>query len=373
MIFSVNQNKVTAYGTIWDGNGMEFVSILNKLETQYDDIFIQIHTYGGSVFDGNLIFNAINASKKNVQIDIMGIAASMGAIISQSRTGTKPRMVRNGFLMIHAPSGGSYGTAKDHQNTAKLLNSIENQFIKMLASKTGLADNKVSKWMEGDNWFDAEEALALGLISEIIEPISETINNDLNPKELGMQGMYHQYSALLTGSKDLNFNPDHTMKKPIIEALNLMGVTEQSSDTAVIEAVKKHYESKESEIQAKLDAEIRKRTDLEAQFNSEKKALIDAEIANAVTTGKIVASQKETYEKIAQNSGLEVLKTVLGAITARNPITNQIGANGKTDLPVGRENWDFDKWQKEDPRGFEALSKSDPDAFKKLYNQKFSK
>jgi ATP-dependent Clp protease protease subunit len=332
-----------------------------------------MHTYGGSVFDGNLIFNAINASKKNIQIDIMGIAASMGAIISQSRTGTKPRMVRNGFLMIHAPSGGSYGTAKDHENTAKLLNSIESQFITMLSSTTGLAESKVSKWMVGDNWFDAQEALDLGLISEIIEPVTQTINNDLNPKELGMQGMYYQYTALLTGSNHKNLNSDHTMKKPIIEALSLQGVTEQSSDTAVIEAVKKHFETKELELQGKLDAEIRKRTDLEAQFNSEKKASIDAEIANAVTSGKITAAQKETYEKIAQNSGLETLKTVLAAIPARNPITNQIGANGKTDLPVGRENWDFDKWQKEDPRGFEALSKSDPDAFKKLYNQKFSK
>lgn len=373
MIFSVNQNTVTAYGTIWDGNGMEFVSVLKRLENEFDDIFVKIHTYGGSVFDGNLIYNAINASKKNIQIEIMGIAASMGAIISQSRTGTKPRMVRNGFLMIHAPSGGSYGTAKDHQNTAKLLNAIEAQFIKMLVSKTGLSESKVSKWMDGDNWFDAEEALSLGLISEIIEPISETINNNLDPKELGMQGMYHQYAALLTEPNHINLNSDHTMKKPIIDALGLTGVTEQSSDTAVIEAVKKHYESRESQIQSKLDAEIQKRTELEAKFKSEKKALIEAEIAQAITAGKIVASQKETYEKIAENSGLDTLKTVLENIPARKPITSQVGAkSGAFDL-VGRENWDFDKWQKEDPRGFEALSKSDPETFQKLYNQKFSK
>lgn len=375
MIFSVKQSTITAYGTIWDGNGMEFVALFSNLESQYDDIYIKMHTYGGSVFDGNLIWNAINQSKKNVQIDIMGIAASMGAIISQSRTGTKPRMVRNGFLMIHAPSGGSWGTAKDHQNTAKLLKSIESHFINLLVGKTGLTEAKISKWMDGDNWFDAQEALDLGLISEIIEPVSETITNELNPQELGVQGMFYQYKALLVDSNYLQTNLDHTMKKPIIDALGLMGVTEQSSDTAVIEAVKKHFEGQVSEVQSKLDAEIQKRTALEAKVKADNKASIDAEINAAVLAGKFTADKKPTYETIAENSGLEVLKTVLASIPARNPITNQIQGNGGSGAaqPVGRENWDFDKWQKEDPRGLEALSKNEPEAFQALYNQKFSK
>lgn len=375
MIFSVKQNTITAYGTIWEGNGMEFVSMFSNLESQFDDITVKMHTYGGSVFDGNLIWNAINQSKKNVQIDIMGIAASMGAIISQSRTGTKPRMVRNGFLMIHAPSGGSWGTAKDHQNTAKLLQSIEKQFIALLASKTGLTEAKIAKWMDGDNWFDAQEALELGLISEIIEPVSETVTNELNPKELGVQGMFYQYKALLLDSNFIQSNFDQTMKKPLIEALNLMGVTEASSDTAVIEAVKKHFEGKVSEVQSKLDEEIKKNADLQAKVNLEKKAAIDSEINAAVTAGKITADKKPTYEAIAQASGLEALKTVLAAIPARNSITSQIQGGGGSGgaQPVGRENWDFDKWQKEDPRGLEALAKDDPEAFKTLYNQKFSK
>ncbi len=344
--------------------------MFSNLESQYDDIYIKMHTYGGSVFDGNLIWNAINQSKKNVQIDIMGIAASMGAIIVQSRTGNKPRMVRNGFLMIHAPSGGSYGTAKDHQNTAKLLKSIETQFIALLVGKTGLTEAKVTKWMEGDNWFDAQEALDLGLISEIIEPVSKTITNNLNPQELGIQGMYYQYTALLT---DIQTNSDHNMKKPIIDALGLMGVNEQSSDTAVIEAVKKHFEGKVSEVQTKLDAEIQKRTTLEQKVIADTKAAADSEINAAITAGKFTADKKPTYEAIAEASGLEVLKTVLAAIPARTSITNKIGENGKTDAPVGRENWDWDKWQKEDPRGFEALQKTDPETFNALYNQKFSK
>lgn len=369
MIFSVKQNIITAYGTIWDGNGMEFVSIFSRLESEYENIKIKLHTYGGSVFDGNLIYNAIRDSKKDVEIYIVGIAASMGAVISQSRN-NKVYMVENGFMMIHAPSGGAYGTAQDLENNAKLLRSIEGNFLKKLSEKTGKPESYVKKWLLGDNWFDANEALKEGLIAGIIEPESITVTDNLKPQELGAQGMYYQYTALLT---DIQTNSDHNMKKPIIDALGLMGVTEQSSDTAVIEAVKKHFEGKVSEVQTKLDAEIKKRSDLEAKVNLENKAAIDSEISAAVTAGKITPDKKATYETIAEASGLEALKTVLAAIPARTSITSKIGENGKTDAPVGRENWDWDKWQKEDPRGFEALQKTDTETFTALYNQKFSK
>jgi ATP-dependent Clp protease, protease subunit len=373
MILAVNQNTITAYGTIWDGNGMEFVNTLSRLESTYDDIFIKIHSYGGSVFDGNLIFNAINKSKKNIQLDIVGIAASMGAVISQSRSDKKPRMVRNGFLMIHAPSGSTYGTALDHENTAKLLKSIEKNFIKMMVDQTGLSESKVSKWMLGDNWFDADEALSLGLISEIIEPQSETINNDLKPQELGVQGMYHQYTALLI-NPDTNSNINSNMKKPIIEALGLQGVNENSSDTAMIEAVKNHYESKIQAAENKAKEEKEKREALEGTIALQNKTAIAAEIENAKKQGKITAEQVPTYEGIAENSGLDTLRTVLASIPARKSITGQITGNvNNTTDPVGREGWDFDKWQKEDPRGFEALSKSNPDAFQEIVNKKYKK
>lgn len=372
MIFSVKQNTITAYGQIWDGNGMEFVLIFQQMESQYNDITIKIHTYGGSVFDGNLIFNTIQNSKKNIDLQIIGIAASMGAVISQSRK-TKPRMVRNGYLMIHAPSGGTDGTAVDHENTAKLLRSIEKTFKGLLVNSTGKPENYVAKWMTGDNWFSADEALKEGLISEIIEPESDTLTANLNPQELGAQGMYYQFTALLTPKNELQINLDHTMKKPIIDALALTGVNEQSSDTAVIEAVKQHLEAKTNGLQGKLDAEIRKNQDLEAKFKEQGKAAIATEIEAAKKAGKITQDQVATYEGIAEASGIETLKTVLGAIPARKSITGQMQGSGKQDGPVGRESWDFDKWQKEDPKGFEALAKESPEAFQELLNAKYKK
>jgi ATP-dependent Clp protease, protease subunit len=373
MIFQVQDNTIIAHGEIWNGNGMEFVSLFSQLEAKYSKIKVKLHSYGGSVFDGNLIYNTIQNSKKEVDLDIIGIAASMAAVISQSRKDKKPRMVRNGFLMIHAPSGSTYGGALDHENNAKLLRSIENTLVQVLSTSLSKPKNYVAKWMLGDNWFDAEEALKEGLISEIIEPESDTVTANLNPQELGAQAMYYQFTALLTPKNESQINLDHTMKKPIIEALALVGVNEQSSDTAVIEAVRQQIEAKTNGLQAKLDAEIKKNQALEAKFKEQGRVAIATEIEAARKAGKITQDQVATYEGIAEASGIDALKTVLGAIPVRQSIIGQMRVLGKTDSPVGRESWDFDKWQKEDPKGFEALQKDDPETFEAIVKAKYKK
>lgn len=372
MNFRVQDNTMMAYGRIWEGDGIEFLSLLSNLEKQGNPIIIKMHSVGGSVFDGNLMFNAIANSKIDIDLQIIGIAASMTAILSQSGK-NKPKMVRNGFLMLHAPSGSTDGTALDHENNAKVLKSMQSSFIKLLVKSTGKPESYVAKWMTGDNWFDAEQALKEGLISEIIEPESDTITANLNPQELGAQGMYYQFTALLNPKNESQINLDHTMKKPIIEALALTGVNEQSSDTAVIDAVQAKFAAEKSELQGKLDAEIKKRETAETALTAQNKTAITAVIDTAKKAGKITAEQVPTYEGIAATSGIEALNLVLAAIPERKSITGQMAASGKTDAPVGREAWDFDKWQKEDPRGFEALGKDSPEAFKELLTKKYAK
>lgn len=371
MIFSVKENTLLACGRIFPGDGMDFVSTLAELEAKYDHIFVDTHCNGGSVFDGNLIFNAIQNSKKEIDLQIIGIAGSMMAIIVQSGK-KRPKMVRNGFIMVHAPSGSTEGTALDHESNAKVLNSMQSNFIKTLSKSTGKPESYVAKWMVGDNWFDAEQALKEGLISEIIEPVSDTITANANPQELGIEGMYYQFAALLTTKNESQTNLENTMKKPIIDALALVGVSEQSSDTAVIEAVKVHYDAKLKTVQDKLTIAEAAQKVAEDKLTAYSKTAVDTLIADAKKAGKITDKDIATYEGIAASSGFEALTIVLAAIPARKTITGQI--EGKTAEPVaGREAWDFDKWQKEDPRGFEALAKENPEAFQELLTKKHQK
>lgn len=372
MIFQVKDNTITAYGTIWDGNGMDFVSIFTQLESKYEQIFVKLHTYGGSVFDGNLMFNALCNSKKSVVLQIVGIAASMGAVMALSLD--EVYMVENGYLMIHTASGQTYGSALDHENNAKLLRSIESNFLKKLVKKTGKPESYVKKWLTGDNWFDAETAMKEGLIKGIIEP--ETKTENFNPEQLGVTETYNRFSALLLPTETVKQKLDQDMKKPIIEALGLKDVTAESSDTAVIDAVRNHYEAKIKKAEDDLKKEKTKSEAAEAKLKEQSKAVITAELETAKKQGKITQDDFATYEGIAEASGLETLKKVLAAIPVRKPITSQINSGsgiGTVSGPEGRENWDFDKWQKEDPKGFEALAKNEPETFEALLKAKYSK
>ena len=348
---------------------MSFVLLLSQVEAKHKDITIKLHTYGGSVFDGNLMANALRDSKANIRFEIVGIAASMGFVISVYLKNVF--MVRNGFMMSHAPSGYTEGDATAHENAAKLLRSIEKTFVDKLMQKTGKNEADTKTWLIGDNWIDAVEAEKLGLIKGIIE--NETEIEIFDPEQLGITESYNRFSALLI-PKNTNHKSDHTMKKPIIEVLALLGVTEQSSDTAVIEAVKQHYDAKIAIVQTKLDAEIELRTTAEKKLADDGKAAIDALISEATTTGKITAIQVATYEGIAKASGVEALKTVLAAIPARKTIAGQMVNPGSTNPnALDRDRWDFDKWQKEDPKGLEKFSKESPEAFQELVTKKYSK
>ncbi|WP_407512842.1 hypothetical protein, partial [Elizabethkingia miricola] len=170
-----------------------------------------------------------------------------------------------------------------------------------------------------------------------------------------------------------NFNIDN-MKQVLITALGLSAVVNaQSSDTAVLDAV----QGKMNDLQASLDREKAARTkaenDLKAYKDGQIKAMIDTASAGA---GKaFTEDERKVYENIGENSGIEALAHVLKSST--KPAAPNISAHIQTGTPgagvAGRESWDLDKWQTEDPKGLEKLATDDKEAFDKLFNAKYSK
>lgn len=73
MEFELKENIITAFGNIEEGDGAKFISIFLELERKYASIIIKLHTFGGAVFDGNMMYNAIAASVARVTIYIVGV------------------------------------------------------------------------------------------------------------------------------------------------------------------------------------------------------------------------------------------------------------------------------------------------------------
>jgi ATP-dependent Clp endopeptidase proteolytic subunit ClpP len=370
VIFKTNGNNILAVGSIWSGDGLDFISTLTRLEASYNDIDVQLHTYGGSVFDGNLIINALQNSKANITLTVIGIAASMGAIALTAVKNVK--IVDNGYIMIHRPSSGVFGNADDLESVSRLLRMMDADFVKRLIARTGKSKEEVKEWLSRDTWFSAELALRNGLVNEVIPSIVEPIYIDEGADELGELEMYNRYAcALLTENplkQDINFNLN--MKQLLITALALTAVNAQSSDTAVMDAVNEKFRELQASLDLMKQAKVKAENDLKAYKASQITAMIDQASKKAVQA--FTEDERKMYQNIGENSGIVALAHVLTNVgkPAQGPdISGQIGKGGKE----GREAWSFDQWQKEDPQGLEKMAVDNPEAFKKLFNEKYEK
>lgn len=349
------------YISSWNDNSAQnFTRRFNDAVSDSESIDLHIHCYGGDVFEGNLIYNLIRKSPIPVDVYIDGISASMASIIMLA--GRKLYMSENAFIMIHAPKGWIDGTADDFTRAAKLLGSMEKTFVKTYASRTGKATEDVSKWLVGDNWFSAEDALAEKLIDAIVDPIDTTVEQ-LPAEELkqyNAQTLFNKYTAISNTVNNHKPNSENEMnKQSLIARFGLTGVTAESSDAEI-----------ELAIQAKLDAEKTARVNAETALAKQKQDAVTACVTAAVGSGKITESQRKTFESIGETSGIEALQTALDAIKPVKSIVSQLGgASGVSGAGVTRADWDFDRWQKEDPSGLEKLPY---DEFNALYKAKFN-
>ena len=332
MDFTVNNNIISAYGTINDGDGIAFLNLFQQIESNKKDITVKLHTYGGSVFDGNLIYNTIANSIANVQIHIVGIAASMGAIISLASD--KVYIVENGYMMIHAPSGGVHGTANDLESNIKLMRSMEQNFISKLLEKTGKNQDYVKNWLVGDNWFDANQALQEGLVTGIIEPETK-INKNFNPSQLGTVAVYNRFSALLKNNTNINLNNDNMdLREELIKKFRLKN---NASNTSIFNALEQ-VEEKSSSLRDGLikllsledtvsDEDILKSvealTQVEQDVQEERKVEANYLISDALRKGKIVHGQKEYISNMFKTN-FAGAKAFLNNAPERVTITSQI-------------------------------------------------
>lgn len=367
MILRSIENELYILGTIWDGDGMYFLSEFNRLEKQFDTIKIKMHLYGGSVFDGNMICNALENSSAEIYLDVIGLAASMGGVIVLSVKPENVTIVENGFIMTHAPQSGSYGEAKDHESQATLLRMIEKNFIKKLTTRLNITETEAKAYIEKDNWIDADESLKLGFVGSITPSLVETIFPIIEPENYGETEVYNLFSNILLNPAAIGL-PENSqqifkdnMKKLLIQAFAL-ALTEQSSDTAFIEAM-----------QEKFAAEKTGKDAAEAALKTYK----DAQITAMVDAANLEESEKETYKQIGATSGIEALSTVLKSRTKPTPDKPMnIGAmlqkgGSSTTVTAARADWDFKKWQTEDPKGLEKMSEGEPEKFAELFNANY--
>ncbi len=154
-----------------DATASLVVAQLLYLEAQDPDKDIQfyINSPGGSITAGMAIYDTMRYIKCDVATISVGMSASMGAFLLSAGTKGKRMALPNAEIMIHQPSAGTQGQVTDMAIHLKRFETIKTRMNRIMAENTGRTVEEVEAACERDNFMDAEQALAFGLIDRILE------------------------------------------------------------------------------------------------------------------------------------------------------------------------------------------------------------
>lgn len=147
----------------WGITAEAFVRDLKALDVKTIDL--RLNTPGGLVFDGITIYNALRDHPATVNVTVDGVAASIGSIIAMA--GDTITMNRGTHMMIHDPSGGVIGNAKDMRDMADTLDKVADTMAGLYADRAGGEPKDWRAVMLAETWYTADEAVAAGLADRV--------------------------------------------------------------------------------------------------------------------------------------------------------------------------------------------------------------
>ena len=146
------------------------IAQLLHLESQDSekDISVYINSPGGEIYSGLAILDTMNYIKPDVSTICVGMAASMAAVLLAAGTKGKRFCLPNSMVMIHQPMGGTKGQQTEIQILADEIRRNRTSLNHIIADATGQPFEKVERDTERDNYMNAQEALAYGLVDNIV-------------------------------------------------------------------------------------------------------------------------------------------------------------------------------------------------------------
>ncbi|RMF88141.1 MAG: ATP-dependent Clp endopeptidase proteolytic subunit ClpP [Nitrospirae bacterium] len=133
------------------------------------DISLYINSPGGVVSSGLAIYDTIQYIQPDVSTICIGQAASMGAVLLTAGTPGKRYCLPHARVMIHQPLGGFQGQATDVEIHAREILKTRDTLNQILARHTGQKLKTIERDTERDNFMSAEEAVAYGLVDEVVQ------------------------------------------------------------------------------------------------------------------------------------------------------------------------------------------------------------
>ena len=138
-------------------------------ENPSKDISFYINSPGGVVSAGLAIYDTMQYVRSPISTLCIGQAASMGSLLLCAGAKGKRYVTPNSRIMVHQPSGGAQGQASDIEIQAREILTLRKRLNEIYVRHTGQELSAIEEKLERDSYMSADEALAFGLVDQIVE------------------------------------------------------------------------------------------------------------------------------------------------------------------------------------------------------------
>ena len=261
-VFKAELSEITIDAPIDDFFGANFEQMRTDL-AGVEDVKLTINSPGGLVTEGFAIADALRDHGQNYNVEIVGtgIVASIATMIFAAGTPGLRKMTANAFMMIHDPTGETWGNADDMRSSADVLDQMKDRlianYVQLIASNGKLINGsvadtkaKVAEWMSKETWFSAERALEVGLIDGIINADEYITEANVQAVEARMRTFSNPPMAIMNSIQKIKASMQNEIEKPEVKTSLLDKIVNAITSVFKAQTNEGHEEEEEKEEEA---------------------------------------------------------------------------------------------------------------------------
>lgn len=154
-------------GETWDDTGVTDQKVASLLRSAGDrDVFVNINSPGGDLFDGVSIYNMLRLHKGDVTVRVVGIAASAASIIAMA--GDRIEIARSAFLMIHNAWTIGGGDQHGFRGIADQLAVFDETLADLYSVRSSIPAAEIGLMMNKDTYFSGRAAIEKGFADALL-------------------------------------------------------------------------------------------------------------------------------------------------------------------------------------------------------------
>lgn len=161
------------YSWIYDLFGLEYTSPgkvkkqLEEAKANNEFVDIYINSGGGEVFAGSEIYSLLRDFDGEINIHIVGIAASAASVIACAG---KSDISPTAMIMVHNVVSTANGDYHVMDKESETLQKVNKALAAAYVAKTGMSEEEALNLMNNETWLTAQEAVELKLVDSISAP-----------------------------------------------------------------------------------------------------------------------------------------------------------------------------------------------------------